>query len=345
MGEGEQPVRAKRTGWIAIILFLFLILMGVSLLSLSTGAAAIPPGRIIPLLLNGQGSAAYSVLVDIRLPRLILGFAVGGALSLAGVILQGMFRNSLVEPYTLGISGGAAVGVSVTTILGLGHVLGAYALPVSGFLGGLLVILFLYPVSIRGGILKAPSLLLTGVMVNFISSSFVILIMSISRAEDLHDILFWIIGSLGETDWILVKLALCVALSGLAVSYFFCVSLNALALGEEEALHLGINVEKTKRTVLIVASLLTGVSVSISGAIGFVGLVVPHFVRMWAGVDHRIVMIGSFLSGAIFLILCDTVAKTAALPMELPVGVITGILGGILFIYALIKKELSVGRQ
>ncbi len=335
----------KRTRHIAVILILFLMLIGVSLLSLSTGAAPISPGQIVPLLVNGQGSPAYSILVDIRLPRLVLGFAVGGALSLAGVILQGMFRNSLVEPYTLGISGGAASGVSVTTVLGLGHVLGLYALPISGFAGGLLVILFLYSAGTRRGTLKAPSLLLTGVMVNFISSSFVLLIMSVSRAEDLHDILFWIMGSLGETDRILVILALCAALSGLAVSCFFSVSLNALALGEEEALHLGINVERTKRAVLVVASLLTGVSVSISGAIGFVGLVVPHFVRMCVGVDHRIVMTGSFLSGAVFLILCDTVARTVALPMELPVGAITGILGGLLFIYALAKNELSIGRQ
>jgi iron complex transport system permease protein len=333
----------KHTRWIATVLILFLILIGVSLLSLSTGAAGIPPANILPLLLKGQGSAAYSILVDIRLPRLILGFAVGGALSLTGVILQGMFRNSLVEPYTLGISGGAASGVCVTTILGLGHILGIYALPLSGFLGGFIVVLFLYPVSIRSGILKTPSLLLMGVMVNFISSSFVILIMSISRAEDLHNILFWIIGSLGETDWILVKLGLCTALAGLAASYFFCFNLNAMALGEEEALHLGIDVERTKRVIFIIAALLTGVCVSLSGAIGFVGLVVPHFVRMCVGVDHRIVMISSFLSGAIFLILCDTIAKTVALPMELPVGVITGIVGGILFIYALTKRELSLG--
>jgi iron complex transport system permease protein len=333
----------RHARWVAVIIILFLILIGVSFLSLSTGAAGIPAGQIIPLLLHGRGSAEYSILVDIRLPRLILGFAVGGALSLAGVILQGMFRNSLVEPYTLGISGGAASGVSVTAILGVGHVLGVYAYPVSGFVGGFLVILLLYPVSVRSGILKTPSLLLTGVMVNFISSSFVILIMSISRAEDLHDILFWIIGSLGETDWMLVKLALCAALAGLAASYFFCFNLNAMALGEEGAHHLGIDVERTKRAILIIASLLTGVAVSVSGAIGFVGLVVPHFVRMWAGVDHRIVLIGSFLSGATFLILCDTVAKTVALPMELPVGVITGILGGILFVYALMKRELSLG--
>lgn len=333
----------KYTKWIAVILFLLLALMGVSVLSLSTGAAGIPLGSILPLLLKGQGGVLYSILVDIRLPRLILGFAVGGALSLAGVILQGMFRNSLVEPYTLGISGGAASAVCVTIILALGRIFGVYALPVSGFLGGLLVILFLYPASIRSGTLKTPSLLLTGVMVNFISSSFVILIMSISRAEDLHNILFWIIGSLGETDWVLVKLALCAALAGLVASYFFCFNLNAMALGEEEALHLGIDVERTKRIILVIASLLTGVCVSLSGAIGFVGLVVPHFVRMCVGVDHRIVMISSFLSGAIFLILCDTVAKTVALPMELPVGVITGILGGVLFIYALTKRELSLG--
>ncbi|MDR2017362.1 MAG: iron ABC transporter permease [Syntrophobacterales bacterium] len=331
--------------WIFVIAVLFLALAGVSLLSLCTGAAAIPPGRILTILFTDDGSTFRSILVDIRIPRLILGFSVGGALSLAGVILQGTFRNNLVEPYTLGISGGAALGVSVAAIMGLGHMLGVYAQPAAGFAGSLLVILFLYLMNASRGALKAPSLLLTGVMVSFISSSFVLLIMSISRTEQLHDILFWIIGSLGEADWILVKFSLFVTLSGLAVSYLFCVDLNALALGEDEALHLGVNVERTKQSVLVVASLLAGVSVSISGVIGFVGLVVPHFVRMWVGVDHRIVMIASFLSGAIFLILCDTAAKTLVMPMELPVGVITGILGGILFIYALTKKELSLGRQ
>jgi len=329
--------------WAATVFLLLVLLVAAALLSLSTGTTGISPARILPLVFGGGETTLRAIILDIRLPRIILGFAVGGSLSLAGVILQGMFRNSLVEPYTLGISGGAAAGVCVTIILGLGSILGGYALPASGFLGGLLVILFLHMVSVRRGILKVHGLLLTGVMVNFISSSFVILIMSISQAEDLHGILFWIIGSLNETDWVLVKTGLVVALAGLVVSYLFCFDLNAMALGEEEALHLGIHIERTKRMLLIITSLLTGISVALSGAVGFVGLVVPHFMRMCVGGDHRILMISSFLSGGIFLILCDTAARTIALPMELPVGVVTGIVGGILFIYALSKQELSLG--
>jgi iron complex transport system permease protein len=150
-------------------------------------------------------------------------------------------------------------------------------------------------------------------------------------------------GSLEEPSWLLIKFVLWVSIFGLATSYLFCFDLNAFSLGEEEALHLGVNVERTKRLLFILASILTGFSVSVAGIIGFVGLVVPHFMRMFVGSDHRILLISSFLSGAIFLVFCDTLARTIIAPMELPVGVITGILGGSLFIYALTKKEVMLG--
>lgn len=254
-----------------------------------------------------------------------------------------MFRNPLVEPYTLGISGGAAVGVCLNIVLGLSRGLGIISLPVCGFLGAILVILLVYFLSIRKGILKIQDLLLTGVMISFISSSLIMLIMSVSHTEDLHGIVFWVMGSLEEPSWLLIKLALGIAVFGLVVSYLFCFDLNAFSLGEEEALHLGINVERTKRLLFIIASLLTGFSVSVAGIIGFVGLVVPHFIRMLVGRDHRILLISAFLCGAIFLIFCDSLARIIIAPLELPVGVITGILGGSLFIYALSKKQVSLG--
>jgi iron complex transport system permease protein len=167
--------------------------------------------------------------------------------------------------------------------------------------------------------------------------------MSISGVEELHDILFWIIGSLGETDWFLVRPALFVSVSGLIFAYFFCFDLNALRLGEEDALHLGVNVERTERILFTLASVLTGLSVSLAGAIGFVGLVVPHFVRMFTGSDHRILLVSAFLSGAIFLIFCDCVAKTVIQPVELPVGVVTGLLGGVLFIYTMTRRGGTTG--
>jgi iron complex transport system permease protein len=328
--------------WLFTLLVLIMILLAVSAFSLSLGPAGMHPGTIVRLLLGGKGAATdYAILFDIRLPRILLGFAVGGSLSLAGVVLQAMFRNPLVEPYTLGISGGAALGAALGTVLGQTGLFGAYSLPVFGFLGASFVILFL-SIGITRSVLNLQGLLLTGVMISFISSSAVLLIMSISRIEDLHGILFWIIGSLGETDWLPVRLALVAAVFGLIVAYFFCFDLNALGLGEEDALHLGVNVERTKRVLFLLASFLTGLSVSLAGAIGFVGLVVPHFVRMFAGTDHRILLVSSFVSGAIFLIFCDAVAKSVAQPAELPVGVVTGLVGGILFIYAMMRRANTV---
>ncbi len=334
----------KIVRWMFWLLVLGGLLLAVGIFSLSVGSAGIPVKKIASLLLEGKGTTEYSILMDIRLPRILLGFAIGGALSLAGVILQGMFRNPLVEPYTLGISGGAALGVCINIVLRLQRA-SILTLPLFGFLGAIIVILIVYSLSIRKGILKIQGLLLTGVMISFIASSLIMLIMAISRAEDLHGIVFWIMGSLEEPNWFLIKVALGVSIFSLIISYLFCFDLNAFSLGEEEALHLGINVEKTKRLLFVLASLLTGCSVSVAGIIGFVGLVVPHFVRMAVGQDHRILLVSSFLCGGAFLIFCDTLARTVLAPMELPVGVITGILGGSLFVYVLTKKKIVLGEK
>jgi len=332
----------KIVRWIFWILLLMLVLLAAAVLSLSVGSAGIPIKKIIPLLMEGKGSVEYSILFNIRAPRIILGLAVGGALSLAGVILQGMFRNPLVGPYTLGISGGAALGVCLNIVLRLSKTFGLISLPIFGFLGAVMVILLVYSLSLRKGILKIQGLLLTGVMISFISSALIMLFMAISHAKDLQGIVFWIMGSLEEPSWFLIKVVLFLSTLSLGISYLFCLDLNALSLGEEEALHLGINTERTKRLLFIIASVLTGCSVSVAGIIGFVGLVVPHFVRMFVGRDHRILLVSSFLCGGSFLIFCDTLARTVISPLELPVGVITGILGGSLFIYALTKKQAAL---
>jgi len=228
-------------------------------------------------------------------------------------------------------------------VLRLHRVLGLFFLPLSGFLGAVVVIVMVYSLSTKRGVLRIQGLLLTGVMVSFISSSLIMLIMAISRVEDLHSIIFWIMGFLGETDWWMVEVMGAVALAGLVLSYFFALDLNALALGEEQARYLGVEVERSKKLLFLLASVLTGLCVSSAGIIGFVGLVVPHFVRMLVGQDHRILLVASFLCGAGFLVLCDTLARTVIAPMELPVGVITGIVGGVLFIYALTKKQVTLG--
>ncbi|MCM8831963.1 MAG: iron ABC transporter permease [Candidatus Omnitrophica bacterium] len=333
-------MRNKLIYWSIWVLVLLIIFLCVSIFSLCVGSANISFKKIFSLIFDGKNSTEGAIIFNIRLPRIILGFAIGGALSLAGVILQGMFGNPLVEPYTLGISGGAALGVCLNIILKLNSKVGILSIPIFGFLGAVLVILLVYFLSLRKGVLRTQGLLLTGVMISFIASSLIMLLMAISGIEDLHGIIFWIMGSLEEPNWILIKLILSLSICGLVVSYLFCFELNAFSLGEEEALHLGINVERTKKFLFLLASLLAGFSVSVAGVIGFVGLVVPHFMRMFVGRDHRILLVSSFLGGASFLIFSDTIARTIISPLELPVGVITGIIGGSIFIYTLTKKDL-----
>ncbi|MBP1750005.1 MAG: transporter, permease protein [Deltaproteobacteria bacterium] len=306
-----------------------------------SGSAGIPLRRVFPIIASGTVSPEYSILIDIRLPRIILGFAVGGSLSVAGVILQGMFRNPLVEPYTLGMPGGAALGAALCIILKLQYVFPAIVLPASGFIGSCLAIMPLYFVSMRQSLVRMQGILLTGVMTSFISTSLVVLILAIAKTEEVHSIVFWIMGSLEEPSWTLIIIISVIAVLGLFLSYFLAPVLNALSLGEEEAIHLGINTERTKKQLFVLASLLTGVSVSLTGIIGFVGLIVPHFVRILTGYDHRKLIVISFLTGSGFLIFCDTIARTAFAPVELPVGVITGILGGSIFIYILGRRHLS----
>ncbi|MBI5143770.1 MAG: iron ABC transporter permease [Candidatus Omnitrophica bacterium] len=335
-------MRPKLVRWAIWILALSAILGGATIFSLSIGSSGLFFKRILPLLFEGRGSTEYSILFDIRLPRILLGLAIGGSLSLAGVILQGMFRNPLVEPYTLGISGGAALGVSLCVVFKLSYIFGIISLPISGIVGSIFIIILIYLLSIRKGMLRIHGLLLTGVMISFVASSLIMLVMAISRSEDLHGIVFWMMGSLEEPNWLYIKMALVISLAGLVISYPFSLSLNALSLGEEEAHGLGINTERTKRFLFLLSCTLTGFSVSVSGIIGFVGLVVPHIVRLFVGSDHRILLVSSYIAGAIFLILCDALARTIIAPLELPVGVITGILGASLFLYAFIKRGATI---
>ncbi len=325
--------------WICILLFLVLIIAS---LSLCIGSGGFYFKEILSAV-SKTDSPEFSILFDIRLPRIILGFAVGGALSLAGVILQGIFRNPLVEPYTLGISGGAILGVTLNIVFGIARVFGVISMPISGFLGAGIVIILLYFLSINKRILKMHELLLCGVMISFVCSSLLMLLMAISKTEDLHGIIFWMMGSLEQPNTSLIWMTTLISVAGLVASYFFCFDLNALLLGEEEAIHLGVNVEKTKRALFIIAAVLTGFSVSVAGIIGFVGLLVPHLARIFIGNDYRILNISAFLLGGAFLVFSDTLARVVIAPLELPVGVITGILGGTLFIYAVLKKRLIFG--
>ncbi|MBI4976793.1 MAG: iron ABC transporter permease [Spirochaetes bacterium] len=331
----------RKTGyWTLVIVVLGAVLAAAAIVSLAVGAVSIPLWSL-PSVLAGADSVERNILLRIRLPRIVLGFAVGGSLSVAGVILQGMFRNPLVEPYTLGISGGAALAVCIGIVFGFSRVLGTYALPVAGFAGALLVVILLYTLSMRRRAVRIQHLLLTGVMISFVVSSLIMLFMAVAKTDDLQGIVFWTMGSLDRSDTVLMIIAFVTSIAGLGGALVFSRDLNALMVGEEDAMHLGVNIEFVKRALFIIASVLTGVAVAVGGVIGFVGLLVPHIMRRITGSDHRVLIIASFLAGAAFLILSDTVARMIIAPLELPVGVITGIAGGILFIILLSRKRAA----
>jgi len=329
-----MSMKHKHIRWFISIIVLLVLLIGSVLLSLSTGEIPIKLSDILHIMHTKSGME-YSVLTNIRLPRILLAIAIGGTLSMTGAVLQGIYRNPLVEPYTLGISGGAALGVSLCIVLHLHVMGGSFMLPLSGFLGSLCSIFLVYFLSMRKGIFSVNKMLLMGVMISFIASSTMMFLMSISNADDVHSIIFWIMGSLDESNSSLINLMLYTSIAGLVIAYLFSHQLNALRLGEQNARHLGINAGLTIKILFVVLSLLTGLCVSIAGIIGFVGLIIPHIVKQITGSDYRILLPASFLGGSIFIMLSDIVARTIISPNELPIGVITGMAGGLMFIVVL----------
>ena len=328
--------------WFLLSGGLLVILLFSSVMSLLVGEELdIDLFKVFSLLFGGGDpeSAEYMLVRQVRMPRIILGIAVGGSLSLSGLILQGIYRNPLVEPFTLGISGGASLGVALVIVFGLHHIAGEFLLPAAGFLGALFVVIVVYILGTGYGKTDVTRMLLTGVMVSFIASSVLMLLMSLSNANDLQGIIFWTMGSLDEPNQMLIVLSMVVAIAGLIISYLFVKPLNAMRLGEDKAMHLGINTNRSIKMLFLLASLMSGVSVAVAGVIGFVGLIVPHFLRLVFGSDYRILLVSSFLVGGSFLVLSDIIARTILLPNELPIGVITGIIGGTIFILIMNRKK------
>jgi iron complex transport system permease protein len=334
-------MQKKYLRWALYLAGLLVLLVASVILSLSVGEMNLGFTDVFNILSKGNESMEYTILSQIRVPRVLLGIAVGGALSLSGILLQGVYRNPLVEPYTLGISGGASLGVAFVIVFGLHQLIGSFLLPVAGFLGAFLIIFLVYTISARSGRINIQSMLLTGVMVSFIASSSMMLLMAITSSENLHGIVFWIMGSLDEPDMSLIYLTLALSFVSLGVSYLFVQPLNALRLGEEKAKHLGINTDTTIKLLFLLASLLAGVCVSVAGVIGFVGLIIPHLMRLLVGSDYRILLVSSFFSGSIFLVLSDVIARTIISPNELPIGVISGIVGGIAFLLMMTRSSFQ----
>lgn len=283
-------------------------------------------------------STAEIIIFDIRLPRVIGGALVGAALATAGVLFQGLLRNPMADPYIIGTSAGAALGATMAMMIPFDLAfLGFGTVPVAAFAGALITVFIVYNLSRVGGKTPMISMLLAGVVVGSLLTAVVFLLMSISERLNLnlHAVFSFLMGNISVSSWGQIAVAAPLIIGGIFAARLFAFHLNALSLGEEGAAHLGVEVERDKIIILTLGSLLTAVAVSISGLIGFVGLVIPHVVRLIIGPDNRLLIPASALGGAIFLVVADLLARIILAPTEIPVGVITAIIGGPFFLYLL----------
>ncbi len=279
------------------------------------------------------------ILLNMRLPRVALAGAVGAALATAGAAFQGLFRNPMADSYVIGVSSGAALGAVAAILLGLPVAWGGVgAVPLFAFGGGALTLLLVYRMARVGSEVPVMPLLLAGIAVSAFLSALISLLTYFAD-ERLHQVVFWIMGGLGGATWAKVRMMVPYALLGFGCVYFYHRELNAMLFGEETAHHLGIDIEKVKKVLLGGSSLMVAAAVSTSGIIGFVGLVVPHFIRLLIGPDHRRLLPASALLGAALLMVTDTLGRTIIAPRELPVGIITALLGAPLFIYLLRRRK------
>jgi iron complex transport system permease protein len=283
---------------------------------------------------------ARAILFQVRLPRVLMGFLVGGTLAVVGVTLQALLRNALADPYVLGVSSGAAFGVALAMLLGMGTMLAVVpVLPLWGFCGGVMALMVIYRLAQSHGRLPIHSLLLAGVIFNAMLTALIMFITSIMDPARSAGLMAWLMGSLAPQNWSsLAAIAVYVTLGGVFLLYQ-APALNVLTQGEDTARSLGIDTERLKRRLYLLTALLTGVVVSVSGMIGFIGMVIPHAVRMAIGSDHRLLMPASVLVGGMFLVVSDTVARTAFAPAEIPVGVVTALAGGPFFLYLLLWRK------
>ncbi|WOF74866.1 iron ABC transporter permease [Parvibaculaceae bacterium PLY_AMNH_Bact1] len=324
---------------------LALLLAAAALTGLTRGAAEISAGDVLGILWSflwgpeGVDPVSYAIVLEIRMPRVLLGGMVGATLAVSGAVLQALFRNPLAEPSIIGVSAGA--GAAAVTMIVLGAAFGAmsaillYALPVAAFAGGFVATMIVVAVARVNGQTPMTTILLSGIAVAALGSAIMGLMMFISNDEQLRSITFWMLGSLGGATWATILPAVAIMSVILLAMPVLMYKLNLMLLGEREAASLGLNVDRFKYLCVALVAAGVGAAVAVSGTIGFVGIVVPHLLRMVVGPDHRILLPASALGGAALLLWADVVARTLAPPAELPIGVLTALLGAPFFLWLL----------
>ncbi len=352
--EAAYSKRSKR--WKLIFAGLIIALFVTVIVSLNIGYAPVSFSKILAILgnqvpiLNGAiapnsfSSTEQSIILYSRLPRIAAGVIIGAGLAAAGVLYQGVLKNPMADPYVLGVSAGASVGAGLATLFGAGLavLLGFSFVPIAAFAIALITIFVVYNISRVGTRVPEMTLLLSGLAMTIFLSAIYSAMQVLSQSAQLHALVYWLIGGISEISWSQWWAIFPFILGSIVISYFFARDLNMMALGEDTAQHLGVNTERTKKILLALGSIMTAAAVSISGLIGFVGLMIPHITRLIIGPDHRILLPASVMVGAIYLVICDAIARVISPGMaQLPVGIITALAGGPFFILLLRRKKLS----
>lgn len=344
-------VRFRLSATLVLFTALSVALVVLAVLSAGTGQLSIPPAEVLgsflhrlgidvgPMPAHPQGDAA---LWSIRFPRVVMALLVGAALAAAGALMQGVFGNPLAEPGVIGVSSGAAVAAACAMVFGL-TALGTWTVPALAFVGGLITTVAVYLLSRSDGRTEVVTLVLTGIAVNAVTGALLALMMFLADTQAREEIVFWQLGSLNGTRWQYVGVVAPLALVGIAGAFVLSRRLDLLALGDRAARHVGVDVERLRLVAITLVALLTAAAVAFCGIIAFVGLVVPHLMRMVVGPGHRLLLPASVLGGAVLLLAADLVARTAVPYAELPIGMLTSLLGGPMFFWLLRRTRRTAG--
>lgn len=342
---GDRSGRAR-----LMLAALSLLLLVTTILSIALGPMFIHPADAVrltaELAMGGRPEGVDAIVIGaVRLPRTGLGILVGAALGLSGAILQALFRNPLAEPGLIGVSSGAALAAMMVIVLGVPSVLATAGLgvfdvvPFAAFAGGLVCTLLLYAIATRGGRTATATMLLAGIALGAIAAAGTGVLVFLSTDQQLRDLTFWSLGSLAGATPARIGSAALLIIPAIAAALIIPASLNGLLLGEAQAMHLGVDVQRTKAIAIVTVSLAVGGAVAVAGVIGFVGIVVPHVLRLVIGPDHRYLLVSSALLGASLLLAADIIARLVAAPAELPIGIVTALLGGPFFLWLLLRQK------
>jgi iron complex transport system permease protein len=351
--RGSAIGSVRRTGPRAVALFvgLSVALVVMVVISAGRGQVDIPPAQVLGSIFHRVGlpwghlpTQPYgdATLWDVRFPRIGMGLLVGGALAAAGALMQGVFGNPLAEPGVVGVSSGAAFAAAIVIVFDLGF-LGTWTTPAFAFVGGLITTLVVYLLSRAGGRTEVVTLVLTGIAVNAVCGAGLAFMIFLADSSARDQIVFWQLGSLNGSRWVYTAVVSPFVLAGLVGAFWLSRRLDVLALGDRTARHVGIDVERLRLAVIVLVALLTAAAVSFAGMIGFVGLVVPHLIRMTVGPGHRVLVPASALGGALLLTCADLVARTAVSTADLPIGMLTSLVGGPFFFWLLRRSRRSAG--